>query len=186
MTPVNWGDYTIEYQEAVSVLLNDKTWKREFTVFPIVFLYRHYIELKLKEIILNNWEFLERIKPFPKGHDIYKLWKICRECLEETDKLIDPGFTQSREYVKQIIGAYNALEADLIKFAEIDPDSQHFRYPVDSQGNPILVDNKLLSKLRSELPGLVKRISYNLDGISTGIYTILQDKYEHLAQQKYP
>ncbi len=185
MTPVNWGNYAIEYQESVNVLLDDKTWKRNFTVFPIIFLYRHYIELRLKEIILNNWEFLERVKSFPSGHDIYKLWNICRACLKETDKLVDPGFAQSREYVEQIIGAYDALETDLNKFAEIDPDSQHFRYPVDAQGNPISIDNKLLAKLQRELPELVKRISYNLDGISTGIYTILQDKYDGLTQQEH-
>lgn len=184
MTPVNWGNYTIEYQEAVNVLLDDKTWKRNFTVFPIIFLYRHYIELNLKEIILNNWEYLEIAKPFPSGHDIYKLWNICKDCMKETDKLVDPSFAESREYIEQIIGAYDALEVDLNKFAEIDPDSQHFRYPVDAKGNPIVVKKELLTKLQRELPELVKRISYNLDGISTGIYTILQGKYDGLAQQE--
>jgi len=185
MTRINWGKYAIDYHEAVNVLLDDKTWKRDFTVFPVIFLFRHYIELRLKEIILNNWEFLERVKPFPKGHDIYKLWNICRDCMKETDKIVDSGFAQSRDYVEQIIGAYDDLEADLNKFAEIDPDSQYFRYPVDVQGNPLAIDNKLLAKLQRELPELVKRISYNLDGISTGICTILQDKYDGLAQQKY-
>ena len=185
MTPVNWGNYAIEYQEAVNVLLDDKTWKRSFTVFPSIFLYRHYIELRLKEIILNNWEFLELAKPFPSGHDIYKLWNICRDCMKETDKLVDPSFAKSKEYVEQITGAYDALEADLDKFAEIDPDSQLFRYPVDAQGNPIEVNRELLIELQRELPGLVKRISYNLDGISAGIHTILQDKYDGLTQQEY-
>ena len=105
--------------------------------------------------------------------------------MQETDKLVDPQFAESQEYIKEIIQAYNALEADLNKFAEIDPDSQYFRYPVDSQGNPIEPDKELLIKLLRELPELVKRISYNLDGISTGIDTILQDKYDGLAQQDY-
>lgn len=188
MTPINWSKYTIEYNEAVNLLLDNmiKTRKRNFMVFPTIFLYRHYIELILKEIILNNWEYLEISLPFPRGHDIYKLWQICRKALQKTDKLVDPQFAESQEDIKQIIQAYNALEADLKKFAEIDPDSQHFRYPVDSQGNPIVVDERLLIELLHELPDLVERISYNLDGISTGIYTILQDKYDALAQQEYP
>ena len=185
MTPADWGNYAIEYQEAVNVLLDDKTWKRNFTVFPVIFLYRHYIELRLKEIILNNWEYLGIAMPFPGGHDIYKLWNICREYMKETDKSVDPGFAQSSEYVEQIIGAYDALEADLNKFAEIDPDSQHFRYPVDAHGNPITVNKELLIEIQRELPELVKRISYNLDGIAVGIHTILQDKYDGLAQQEY-
>ncbi len=186
MPPVNWGKYTIEYQEAVNLLLDNmiKT-GRQNLVFPTTFLYRHYIELMLKEIILNNWAYLEISKPFPGGHDIYKLWEICRKAMQETDKLIDSQYAESKDYIKEIIQIYDALEADLNKFAEIDPDSQHFRYPVDSQGNPIVVDAKLLVELLRELPELIKRISYNLNGISTGIYTILQDKYEALAQQEY-
>jgi len=187
MTPVNWSNYTIEYEEAVNLLLDNmiKT-GRQNLVFPTTFLYRHYIELMLKEIILNNWAYLEISKPFPGGHDIYKLWEICRKAMQETDKLVDPQFAESQEYIEQIIQAYNALEADLNKFAEIDPDSQHFRYPVDFQGNPIVVDKRLLIELLRELPELVERISYNLDGISTGIDTILQGKYDGLAQQEYP
>ena len=188
MTPINWSNYTIEYKEAVDLILDNmiKTRRRNFMVFPTIFLYRHYIELILKEIILNNWEYLEISPPFPRGHDIYKLWKMCKNALQKTDKLVDPQFAESQEYIKQIIQAYNALEADLNKFAEIDPDSQHFRYQVDSQGNPIVIDERLLIELLRELPELVERISCNLDGISTGIYTILQAKYDALAQQEYP
>jgi len=134
---------------------------------------------------LNNWAYLEISQPFPRSHDIYKLWQICREALQKTDKLVDSGFAKSQEYVEQTIQTYDAMEADLKKFAEIDPDSQHFRYPVDSQGNPIVVDQRLLIELLDELPDLMKRITYNLDAISTGIYQILQDKYDGLAQQEY-
>lgn len=183
MTPVNWSNYTIEYEEAVNLLLDNmiKTGRRNFMVFPTIFLYRHYIELMLKEIILNNWEYLEISNPFPGGHDIYKLWEICGKAMQETDKLVDPQFAESQDYIEQIMQAYNALEADLNKFAKIDPDSQRFRYPIDSHGNPIVVDDELLIELLRELPELVKRISYNLNGISTGIYTILQDRYDALA-----
>jgi len=181
--PVNWGEFTIEYEEAVNLLLDTmiKT-GRQSLVFPTISLYRHYIELMLKEIILNNWEYLEIHHPFPGGHDIYKLWEMCRKAMQKTDKLVDPRFAESQEYIKEIIQAYDALEADLNKFAEIDPDSQHSRYPVDSHGNPIVIDKRLLIELLHKLPELVKRISYTLDGISTGIYTILQDKYDALAQ----
>ncbi len=188
MTPINWDNYTIEYREAVDLVLDHmiKAGKRNIMVSPTIFLYRHYIELILKEIILNTWEYLEVSQPFPKGHDIYELWKMCRNALQELDKLVDSQFAESQFYIKHIIQAYNALEADLNKFAEIDPDSQYFRYPVDSLGNPIMVDEELLIELLRELPELVERISQKLDGISTAIYTMLQDKYDALAQQEHP
>jgi hypothetical protein len=184
MTPINWVKHTIEYQEAVDLLLEhmNKTKKQNILVFPTIFLFRHYIELNLKEIILNNWAFLEISKPFPKGHSIKDLWKTCRDALQKTDKLVDPGFSSSQDYIKEIIPIYDTLESDLKKFATIDPDSLHSRYPVDTQGKPINVDEKLLAELLHELPDLVKRISYNLDGIGSGIYSILQDKYAGLSQ----
>jgi len=162
-----------------------KTGRRNFMVFPTIFLYRHYIELILKEILLNNWEYLEISPPFPRGHNILELWRKCRDCLQKTDKLVDPSFAESNGYAEQIMPTHDAIEADLKKFSELDPDSQHFRYPVDLQGNSIEVDEKLLIEILRELPDLVERISYNLDGISTGIDTILQDKYDCLTQQEY-
>jgi len=188
MSPINWSHYTIEYKEAGDLLLANavKTRRRNFMVFPTIFLYRHYIELILKEIILNNWEYLGISQPFPRSHNIYELWKLCRDCLQKTDKLVDPQFAGSEAYHKEIVQTYDALEADLNRFADIDPDSQSFRYPVDAKGNPMAVDNKRLGELLHELPELVARIGYNLDGISTGIYTILQDKYHAFAQQEHP
>ncbi len=187
MTPKNWSIFTGEYQEAVNLIVDNmiKTRKRNFMVYPVIFLFRHYIELMLKEIIVNNWEYLGISQPFPKGHDIYRLWEICRKALQETDKLVDPGFAGSQGYVEQILPTYGALEADLNKFAEIDPDSEHFRYPVDTEGEPIVLKEELLIEILRDLPELVKRISENLDGISSGIYTILQNKYDGLAQQEY-
>lgn len=182
MSPRDWGEFTIGYKEAGDLLLQHtlKAGRQNVLVYPIIFLYRHYIELILKEIILNNWEYLGISQSFPEGHNIYKLWKICRQNMQEADKLVDPGFAESEEYQKEIIQAYDALEADLSKFAEIDPDSQSFRYPVDSKGNPIEIDREKLIQLLRELPELISRISYNLDGISVGIDTILTEKYRNL------
>ena len=156
-----------------------ETWLHHF---PLHFLVSSLHRDKVEANHIRKLGILGILKPFPKGHDIYKLWNICKNSLKETDKIVDPGFAASNDYVEQIIGAYNALESDLDKYAEVDPDSQHFRYPVDTHGNPIEIDNVLLGELQRQLPELTKRISYNLDGISVGIQTILQEKYDGLAQ----
>lgn len=156
-----------------------KTGRENHLVFPIIFLYRHYIELVLKEIIVNNWEYLGISKPFPLIHDVNELWKICRENLQEVDKLVDSQYAESEDYEREVIKSYDALGSDICRFAEVDPNSQYFRYPVDSKGNPVIMDIKQLAKLLSELPKLISRISYQLDGISTGIYSIISN--EHIS-----
>jgi hypothetical protein len=184
MSTNNWGEYIIGYKEAGDLLFQHTLEKgrQNVLVFPIIFSYRHYIELILKEIISNNWDYLGINKPFPKDHNIYELWKICRESIQKSDYLIDPQYAQSKEYQKEIVQVYDSLEDDLKIFAEIDPDSQRFRYPVNNKGNPLGIDNKQLIALYQNLPALVTRISYYLNGISTGIYTILQDKYKFLSE----
>ncbi len=182
MSPQNWSEHTIDYKDAADLLLKHavETDRRNRMVFPTVFLYRHYIELILKEIIMNSREFLKMSRPFPKGHDLLRLWKICRELMEAADKVVDAGFAESDAYQDEIVSLYDALEADIGRFAEVDPDSEHFRYPVDIKAKPIEIDQNQLAKLLRELPELVSRIGNLLDGASVGIYTILDEKYRNL------
>jgi hypothetical protein len=187
MSAENWNDYTIAYKNAANILL-DKLLKRErpfYTQFAIIFLFRHYIELMLKEIILNNRELTDKEYSFTKSHDIYKLWNDCRELLEEADRLTDSTFTQTQEYHDEVTNAYNLLEDGIKKFATIDPDSERFRYPVDRVGKPRKIDSKKLSALLKELPELMKQISDTLEAISSGIYQILQDKYDGIAERDH-
>lgn len=60
MSPQNWCKHTIKYKETGDLLLQNaiETGKRNYMVFPTIFLYRHHIELILKEIIINNREYL--------------------------------------------------------------------------------------------------------------------------------
>lgn len=55
-TPQNWGMYTIGYKEAGDLLLQYalNVGRQNVLVYPIIFLYRHYIELQLKEIITKR------------------------------------------------------------------------------------------------------------------------------------
>lgn len=145
MSPQNWWEYTMGYKEAGDLLLQNalENGRQHVLVFPIIFLYRHYIELMLKEIIMNNRAFLGISEDFPSYHNIDRLWEICRENFQKVDEAIDPQFTKIEEYQK-IVEAYDALEIDLRKFTQLDPTSESFRYPVDKRGRPIVLDKKSL------------------------------------------
>lgn len=95
---------------------------RDTLVFPIVFNYRHFIELNLKYLIAMYGPSV-RIEANWNTHDIAQLWRTFEEVVAEygmSDKEADKA-------VKQII-------AD---FAKIDPQSFSYRYPVDRDGNII-------------------------------------------------
>jgi hypothetical protein len=76
MTTADFDGYALSYYEAAqkvidASLLEFKHWP-DLAFFPAAFLYRHYLELKLKQILLC-WD------REPKGHDLEKLWVDVRE-----------------------------------------------------------------------------------------------------------
>lgn len=176
--PHNWVLYTGGYKEAGDLLLQHalRAGKQHILVYPIIFLYRHYIELQLKEIIMNNRSYLGKSEVFPKYHNIDRLWEICKQDLMEIDKPLVEQLSQKR--YEEIMGQYDALGKDLSQFSQWDPDSQHFRYPIDTKGNPIVLD--LHSINFKELEELMHRISGLLDGIGLGAYEYLAAKREML------
>lgn len=174
--PQNWVLYTGGYKEAGDLLLKYalRSGRQHVLVYPIIFLYRHYIELQLKEIIVNNRSYLGKSEPFPDYHNIDRLWEICKQDLIDIDEPLLNQLDQKR--YEEILSQYDALGKDVSQFSQWDPDSQHFRYPVDKKGNPIVLDLRSIN-LR-ELEELMRRISGLLGGISVGAYEYLVAKQE--------
>lgn len=102
-------------------------------VYPITFLYRQNLELRLKDTIRNLNYVLESTFRLPHGHDIKRLWPdVERLMIRIADKVNDgvDGFILDTD--RALIGA--AIE----EFSRIDPKSTAFRYPTGKQGNRIL------------------------------------------------
>lgn len=178
MSPINWGKHITEYKEAADMLFRYVAEKRmyNFLVYPILFLYRHYIELQIKEIVINARLYLGRKERFPRGHDIGKLWRICKEVMQAIDSSIEPNLTEEQKIQSKDI--YDGLEKDINALAKLDPSSAT-RYPVDVDGNPIEISWGDFNF--RELPELIERIDCHLGGIATGVYQILSDKEEWLS-----
>src|SRR5262249_21334416 len=91
-------------------------------ILPIIFMYRHYVELKLKHIIIEL-DRLSGTKLSPKkfgNHNLNSLWSYVvaqQACIRgELDREIMDSTTN-------LINELNAL----------DPDSMHFRYATDKE-----------------------------------------------------
>ena len=86
---VDWDGYAMAYKIAADRLvdgLQRGPISELYQVFPIMFLYRHYLEIRLKEIlrILRDWDG-RRDAQIPHTHDLPKLWKEVRQLLEKFD-----------------------------------------------------------------------------------------------------
>ncbi len=62
----------------------------------VCFLYRHYIEVMLKDLIRQGFLLHETTHDYPKNsHKIADLWARCRPILEQTFPQGDPGATET-------------------------------------------------------------------------------------------
>jgi len=121
------ADYMVERAE-------DGTVERDTLVYPIVFCYRHFIEMALKSLIASYGPGV-RITPNWNTHDLMTLWRSFEAIRFEYD-LVDHD------------GA-DAVVGDLVaEFAKIDPGSFSFRYPVDTAGKPLLLGRDSLDLVR--------------------------------------
>jgi len=126
-------------------------------VFPLVFLYRHYVELSLKLILLDASRFISDVSPPRPEHDLYKLWKEAKKTLPVVWPEVQP------EQVE-------AVEACVIEMSEHDRNSEAFRYPFDTKSN------LHLEKLHSVDLRNLKDV---MDGIGSFLYCM----GEAIAQQ---
>lgn len=129
---VNWTLYIYGYKQAGDILvdyLENNEMDANLLVFPIVYLYRQYLELHLKQIIRDGKMFLEHTPDFPTHHRLRKLWKECKEIIEEI--YLDEQYANELETVGRCI----------LEFSNKDPNSTAFRYPVDTSNKPSFPDD---------------------------------------------
>lgn len=114
------------YKKAADLMVeratNEPT-ERDYLVCPIIFNYRQFIELSLKYAIATYGRTVG-IDAIWKSHDLVRLWQAFAELLQRYGTS-DPDITDP--VVSEIVA----------EFAKIDPGSYSYRYPVDTNGNPI-------------------------------------------------
>jgi hypothetical protein len=133
----------------------------DFMVYPMVYLHRHWFELRLKNIIDQGRQLLQEGAGYPQGHKLQNLWPLARQILEKVWSESDrpPEFD-----------LINRAVAD---FENFDSDSQSFRYPIDSKGNKSLQG---LSQINLQhFFQKMEEISGFLDGAASGISSYLDD-----------
>ncbi len=130
----NFAKYIGGYKDASDILVKniiENNLRPGAKIMPIIFLYRHYIELSLKAIIKYGNQLFNIKHDYPKIHNISELWKGGRwkggrriiemrwpngeketldavEYLIEQFAIIDPGADSSRYY--ELINGSLAME----------------------------------------------------------------------------
>jgi len=170
---IGWGDggdashqyvlYTDGYKTAADelvqrLLASETVGRRDTHIFPILFLYRQFIELELKWIFLvysdADASAKKKLIRGERAHDLINLWEKAKPIVLESATL--------QEDVA-------IVEDYIMQFNELDKSSSSFRYPINKNLEQIL-DNQQ----RINLPNLRQRMD-ELYHFFTGLDVMLSN-----------
>lgn len=83
-----WGFFAAGFRFSAQILVRrfeETGHDQDFLALPVLYLYRHYAELALKDLILDAGSVLGRRQSIEKEHDLRKLWLTARDLLNELD-----------------------------------------------------------------------------------------------------
>lgn len=150
----DWSLYACGYKEAADLLVQSVVEQRtpaDSLVYPVLFLYRQYLELEIKHIIRQCFRLLGNHSEFPRHHRIDKLWALCRQLLNDTC----PG-----ESVTELMNITRLIR----EFSAVDPFSMAFRYPEGKDGEPSLPGTRQINL--NNVRDVIGKIAFVLGGAS--------------------
>lgn len=140
---------------------------QDILIYPIAFLYRQYLELQLKDIIIKGNALLDIQESYPKDHRLDIIWAKCRKIIENLK-----DFDSVREEIE-------ATEEYIQQFSKIDPYSMAFRYPTDKENKSSLPDINHISIMN--LKNIISGIANFLD--ATGMILSVELDFKWQAKE---
>jgi hypothetical protein len=109
-----------EYHKAAKLLI-EKGVTNDLAAYPIVYLYRHALELSIKSVLILGGEvrIVPVVDPLKHGHKLLPL-------LTQLEQLFGAQYARH----------YKELEEIVKEFDEVDPENQAFRYTFKRNRNP--------------------------------------------------
>ena len=143
-------------------ILNKNRSDQDFVIYPYCYLIRHFIEIRLKEIIDEGSKLkgLEN-SPLKGGHDLSVLWLKAQEVLRP---VIGENYRESPTEITDFI----------MELRTVDLKSDNFRYPIDNEGQPNL-NNTPIINFRLVADGFSAVKGY-LEGITDFIAVLKDDR----------
>ena len=162
--------------------LDGEAWSANTCVYPLVFLNRQFLELRLKELICGLNFVIDKEKTFPNGHNLESLWNKFKDLL----------YSLGEDHINK--STLENAEKLILEFNAIDSNSFSFRYPVDKshERKPSLtltnidLQNfmKTMKKLYNYFDALNDLVSYQVDQAEEYI-SIMRSEYESEMNSYY-
>lgn len=162
----NWYRFAHGYKLAADELVahvNEDGGGAAFICYPILFLYRHSVELYLKALLLDVGELLDANEATSGRHDLMPLWR------RFTERLLWYDASQDSPWLDRI----TALIAEL---DNVDRQSFSFRYPVAKDGTQLLTPGHAVNI--QHFAEVMRELYLILEGAAAMLSEHLDLKYE--------
>jgi hypothetical protein len=153
---------------------------QDFLVYPIIFLYRHHIELALKRVIKRAPYLIER--PLTEAendhlvnHRLDSLWKDLKPMAKAISKAAGWNELPSEDV--------EGIDDYIRQLCEVDPRSYSLRYAHSKKGAPSLPEGLTHINLR-HFGELMERLANYLDGLDAGTSELVDRKQEMDAEMR--
>lgn len=180
---VGWGDVGVQfygfikgYKDAADKLVEEAIKSKNIAildtyVYPVLFLYRQFLELSMKDIYLSysNHDLEQKIKTISKvSHDLEKIWFIIKPIIQEGNT--GDNTDDTLEIVEDYINQFNSF----------DKSSFRFRYPIDKKLNPTIEkeDRIDLANIKARMTEL-ESFFFGIDGMLDELH---QYRYEEAQE----
>lgn len=154
------GTYLVGFQWAANMIVeaaqsDDRNPDALF--FPVAYLYRHHLELMLKELVRLGIRMgsLESCQDILGKHNLHKLWNKAKQLIKE----VWPDSPDDD---------LKAAEQMILEFHKLDPTGQAFRYACEKNGSPHLKNGPQQVELNN-LKAAANAVSNFLDAAWAGI-----------------
>lgn len=174
----NFAKYIAGYKDAADILVKniiDNNLRPGDKIMPIIFLYRHFIELSLKAIIKygNQLFNIRHRHDYPQIHNISELWKGGRwkgELWEGARRIIEMrwpnGEKETLDAVEYLIG----------QFAIIDPGADSSRY-YELKNGSLAMENLSQNQIYVNIENMFEimgSMDNFMSGVVDGIYMSIE------------
>lgn len=150
----------------------------DFDGYPILFLYRHALELYMKAIVYRGAQLLQLLDF--ETLDTSKLFKVHRlSLLLPGVKAVFGGVWKTWETDVAGITSYGNFAELVHGIEELDPESYNFRYPTDTKGQAALNHLTVVNAV-----GFSRHMDPILD-LLDGAVTGLHEEFDSTAEAKF-
>lgn len=173
-----WDLYARGYKRAADLLvshIDGSGSDQDVLVYPILFMYRQYFELRLKQLMRDTAVLLDEEFKLPGTHPLTPLYVRLVKKLNVIHETIGGDSTNAKEFAD--------AERTIRALDEVDPQSMTFRYPTTLDGKRAVPDVEYIN-VRVFREG-IEQLASLLEGIDCQLSALADIRNDWMRDQMH-